>query len=96
MLKSDKNTCTVDRTFARVVWSNGMTAYPGGTEVGDAAVKSYRALITRPNGTIINVRSLAVADLADHSTTAMDDNMHGLCLPKIPLRAVQRLKVHAH
>jgi len=73
-----------------------MTAYPGGTEVGDAAVKSYRALFTRPNGTIINVRPLAVADLADHSTTAMDENMHGLSLSKIPLRAVQRLKVHAH
>ena len=88
MLKDDKNACTVGRTFVRVVWSNGMTAYPGGTEVGDAAVKSYRALFTLPNGKVINVRPLAVADLADHSTTAMDDNMHDLCLPKVPARAV--------
>lgn len=88
MLKDDKNACTVGRTFVRVVWSNGMTAYPGGTEVGDAAVKSYRALFTLPSGKIINVRPLAVADLADHSTTAMDDNMHDLCLPKVPARAV--------
>jgi len=88
MLKDDKNACTVGRTFVRVVWSNGMTAYPGGTEVGDAAVTSYRALFTLPNGKIINVRPLVVADLADHSTTAMDDNMHDLCLPKVPARAV--------
>lgn len=85
MLNGDKNACTVGRTFVRVVWSNGMTAYPGGTEVGDAAVKFYRALFTRPNGTIINVRPLAVADLADHSTTAMDDNMHDACLLRFPL-----------
>lgn len=88
MLKDDKNACSVGRTFVRVVWSNGMTAYPGGTEVGNAAVKSYRALFTLPNGKIINVRPLAVADLADHSTTAMDDNVHDLCLPKVPARAV--------
>ena len=88
MLKDDKNACAVGRTFVRVAWSNGMTAYPGGTEVGDSAVKSYRALFTLPNGKVINVRPLAVADLADHSTTAMDDNMHDLCLPQVPARAV--------
>lgn len=88
MLKGDKNACTVGKTFVRVVWSNGMTAYPGGAEVGDAAVKSYRALFTLPNGKVINVRPLAVADLADHSTNAMDDNMHDLCLPKVPAGAV--------
>lgn len=88
MLKGDKNACTVGKTFVRVAWSNGMTAYPGGTELGDAAVKSYRALFTLPNGKVINVRPLAVADLADHSTTAMDDNMHDLCLPKVPAGAV--------
>ena len=87
MITDDKNACTVGSTFVRVVWSNGMTAYPGGTEVGDAVVKSYRALFTLPNGTIINVRPLAVADLADHSTTPMDDNMHDLCLPKVPTGA---------
>ncbi len=88
MLKGDANACTVGRTFVRVVWSNGMTAYPTGAEVGDAVVKSYRALFTLPNGKVINVRPLAVADLADHSTTAMDDNMHDLCLPKVPAGAL--------
>jgi len=88
MLEGDKNACTVGRTFVRVVWSNGMTAYPGGTEVGEAAINSYRALFKLPNGKVINVRPLAVADLADHSSTAMDDNMHDLCLPKVPARAV--------
>jgi hypothetical protein len=84
MLENDKNACTVGKTFVRVMWSNGMTAYPDGAEVGDAVVKSYRALFTLPNGKVINVRPLAVADLADHSTTPMDDNMHDLCLPKVP------------
>ncbi len=88
MLQGDKNACTVGSTFIRVVWSNGMTGYPGGTEIGEAAVNSYRALFTLPNGKVINVRPLAVADLADHSTTAMDDNMHDLCLPKVPARAI--------
>jgi len=88
ILKDDKNACTVGRTFVCVVWSNRMTAYPGGSEVGDAAVKSYRALFTLPNGKVIHVRPFAVADLADHSTNAMDDNMHDLCLPKVPARAV--------
>lgn len=87
MLEGDKNACTVGRTFVRVVWSNGMTAYPTGAEVGSAVVKSYRALFTLPDGTTINVRPLAVADLADHSTAAMDDNMHDLCLPEVPVRA---------
>lgn len=84
MLENDKNACTVGKTFVRVMWSNGMTAYPDGAEIGDAVVKSYRALFTLPNGNVINARPLAVADLADHSTTPMDDNMHDLCLPKVP------------
>jgi hypothetical protein len=82
-LKGDKNACAVGKTFVRVVWSNGMTAYPTGGEVGEPAVKSYRALFTLPNGKVVNIRPLAVADLADHSTTAMDDNMHDLCLPQV-------------
>jgi hypothetical protein len=64
-----------------------MTAV-GGIEVGAEAVKSYLALFTLPNGKVIKVRPLAVADLADHSTTAMDDNMHDLCLPKVAAGAV--------
>ena len=90
MLNGDTNACTVGQTFVRVTWSNGMTAYPTGAEIGDAAMKSYRALFTLRNGKTINVRPLAVADLADHSTPSMDDNMHDLCLPKVPSGA--RLK----
>jgi hypothetical protein len=88
MMSGDTNACTVGETFVRVAWSNGMTAYPTGLEIGDAVVNSYRALFTLPNGKVINVRPLAVADLADHSTPAMDDNMHDLCLPKVPAGAV--------
>jgi hypothetical protein len=87
LMKDDTNACTVGKNFVRVVWSNGMTAYPTGAELGDAAVKSYNAIFTLPNGTRINVRPLAVADLADHGTPAMDDNMHDLCLPKVPVGA---------
>jgi hypothetical protein len=87
LMKSDTNACTVGQTFVRVVWSNGMTAYPTGAELGDAAVKSYNAIFTLPNGKRIDVRPLAVADLADHATPAMDDNMHDLCLPKVPVGA---------
>ncbi|MDI1290697.1 MAG: hypothetical protein PSX37_12200 [bacterium] len=87
MLENDTNACTVGKTFVRVMWSNGMTAYPDGAEVGAAVVRSYRALFTLPSGKVINVRPLAVADLADHSTTPMDDNMHDLCLPKVPAGA---------
>ena len=87
MLKGDKNACKVGGTFVRVAWSNGMTAV-GGKEVGAAAVKSYLAVFTLPNGKVVKVRPLAVADLADHGTTAMDDNMHDLCLPKVPAGAV--------
>ncbi|MDD2817431.1 MAG: hypothetical protein PHN51_01385 [Candidatus Nanopelagicales bacterium] len=88
LMAGDKNACTVGETFVRVVWSNGMTAYPTGAEIGQAATNSYRALFTLPNKTVINMRPLAVADLADHSTPAMDDNMHDLCLPKVPKGAV--------
>lgn len=88
MMGGDRNACTVGRTFVRVAWSNGMTAYPTGAEIGDPVVRSYRALFALPAGTVLNVRPLAVADLADHSTAAMDDNMHDLCLPAVPTGAV--------
>lgn len=88
MLEGDTNACTVGSTFVRVTWSNGMTAYPTGAEIGDAVVRSYLVVFTLPTGERINVRPLAVADLADHSTDAMDDNMHDLCLPDVPTGAV--------
>ncbi len=43
---------------------------------------------TLPSGKVIRVKPLAVADLADHSKTANDDNMHDLCLPAVPKGAV--------
>ncbi len=88
MLEGDANACTVGSTFVRVAWSNGMTAYPTGAEIGDAVVQSYLVVFTLPSGERIDVRPLAVADLADHSTDAMDDNMQDLCLPDVPTGAV--------
>jgi hypothetical protein len=32
--RRDKNRCEVGTTFVRVMWSNGLTAYPTGEEVG--------------------------------------------------------------
>ena len=52
-------------TFVRVVWSNGLTAFPTGAEVGAAVVASYRAIYTLPSGSILTVPPLAVADLAN-------------------------------
>jgi hypothetical protein len=88
MFEGDANACTVGSTFVRVAWSNGMTAYPTGAEIGDAVVQSYLVVFTLPNGERIEVRPLAVADLADHSTNAMDDNMQDLCLPDVPAGAL--------
>jgi hypothetical protein len=82
--RGDSNRCTVGKTFVRVVWSNGLTAYPTGAEVGAPVVASYRALYKLPNGKIVAVAPLAVADLNDHPTSANADNMHDLCLPRLP------------
>ena len=82
--RGDANRCTVGRTFVRVMWSNGLTAYPTGAEVGAAVVASYRAIYKRPNGRVVRVAPLAVADLNDHATSANADNMHDLCLPRRP------------
>lgn len=38
--RGDANRCTVGRTFVRVMWSNGLTAYPTGAEVGAPVVAS--------------------------------------------------------
>ena len=80
----DTNRCTVGRTFVRVMWSNGLTAYPTGAEVGAPVVASYRAIYKLPNGKVASVAPLDVADLHDHPSSANADNMHDLCLPRPP------------
>ncbi len=66
------------------MWSNGLTAYPTGAEVGAAVTASYRASYKLPTGRIVEVAPRAVADLHDHATSANADNMHDLCLPRPP------------
>lgn len=82
--RGDANRCTVGRTFVRVMWSNGLTAYPTGAEVGAPVVASYRALYELPNGKVVPLAPLDVADLHDHPSSANADNMHDLCLPRLP------------
>jgi hypothetical protein len=80
----DRNRCTAGKTFVRVMWSNGLTAYPTGAEVGAPVVASYRAIYRLPNDRVIAVAPLDVADLHDHPSAANADNMHDLCLPRLP------------
>jgi len=82
--RGDRNRCTIGRTFVRVMWSNGLTAYPTGAEVGAPVVASYRAIYRLPNGKLVPIAPLDVADLHDHPTAANADNMHDLCLPRPP------------
>lgn len=82
--RGDPNRCLVGKTFVRVMWSNGLTAYPTGEEVGAPVAASYRALYTLANHRTIAVAPLEVADLHDHETSFNADNMHDLCLPKVP------------
>lgn len=82
--RGDANRCESGKTFLRVMWSNGLTAYPTGAEVGAPVVASYRAIYKLKNGRIIKLAPVAVADLNDHSSSANADNMHDLCLPPIP------------
>jgi len=82
--RGDANRCTVGKSFVRVMWSNGLTAYPTGAEVGAAVVASYRAIYKWPNGRVVAVAPLDIADLHDHATSANADNMHDLCLPRRP------------
>jgi hypothetical protein len=82
--RGDANRCTVGRTFVRVMWSNGLTAYPTGAEVGGPVVASYRATFELPNGKVVAIAPLDVADLHDHPSSANADNMHDLCLPRPP------------
>ncbi len=82
--RGDPNRCAVGSTFVRVMWSNGLTAYPTGAEVGAAVVASYRAIYEQAGGRPVAVAPLEVADLHDHPTPANADNMHDLCLPRPP------------
>ena len=86
----DRNRCNpgVGATSVRVVWSNGIIAYSDSGEVGevgDAVIASYQAVYRLASGRLKTFAPLAVADLLDHGgTAAMDDNMHDLCLPRVP------------
>lgn len=82
--RGDRNRCTVGKTSVRVMWSNGLTAYPTGTEVGAPVMNSYRAIYRLPNGKTLAIAPLEVADLHDHQSAANADNMHDLCLPRLP------------
>jgi hypothetical protein len=82
--KDDQNRCTTGKVFVRVMWSNGLTAYPTGEEVGSAVVGSYRATYKLKNGKSKTLKPLAVADLHDHASAFNSDNMHDLCLPQPP------------
>jgi hypothetical protein len=82
--RDDPNRCVVGRTFVRVMWSNGLTAYPTSGEVGAAVTASYRALYRLADGKTVAIAPLEVADLHDHETSFNADNMHDLCLPQVP------------
>jgi hypothetical protein len=82
--RGDRNRCLVGTTFVRVMWSNGLTAYPTGEEVGAPVTASYRALYRLPKRKTVAIAPLEVADLHDHESSFNADNMHDLCLPKIP------------
>lgn len=85
--RHDRNRCQVGATFVRVMWSNGLTAYPTGAEVGAAVTASYRALYKLPGGKTTAIAPLEVADLHDHESSFNADNMHDLCLAHVPHRA---------
>lgn len=82
--RRDRNRCTTGKTFVRVMWSNGLTAYPTGEEVGAPVTSSYRALYRLPSGKTVAIAPLEVADLHDHESSFNADNMHDLCLPRVP------------
>lgn len=82
--RGDRNRCQVGKTFVRVMWSNGLTAYPTGEEVGPSVTASYRAIYRLPNRNTVAIAPLEVADLHDHQSSFNADNMHDLCLPQVP------------
>lgn len=95
--KKDQNRCTTGTVFVRVMWSNGLTAYPTGDEVGQAVTDSYRAVFKKKNGKNKQIAPLAVADLHDHSTNANADNMQDLCLASVPDGArLKKIKIGAN
>jgi len=87
LYRGDRNRCAVGSTFVRVMWSNGLTSYPSGEEVGAPVVASYRAVYRRPDGRTVALAPLDVADLHDHASAANADNMHDLCLSRPPAGA---------
>jgi len=88
LLKRDKNRCTVGTASVRVVWSNGMTAYPTGAVLGQPVVDSYRAIFRLPSGQRVVLAPLAVGDINDHGKPFLEDNMQDLCLQDVPRGAV--------
>ena len=48
--RGDRNRCLVGGTFVRVMWSNGLTAYPTGKEVGASGRGLLPALYKLPRG----------------------------------------------
>jgi len=84
LYQGDRNRCTVGHTFVRVMWSNGLTAYPTGEEVGAPVVAAYRAVYRLRSGKRVSIAPLDVADLHDQATSFNADNMHDLCLPRVP------------
>lgn len=82
--RGDANRCKTGKTFVRVMWSNGLTAFPTGDEIGASVVASYRAKYKLPGGKVVAIAPRAVADLNDHPNVANADNMHDLCLPEPP------------
>lgn len=82
--RGDRNRCQIGAVFVRVMWSNGLTAYPTGEEVGAPVTASYRALYELPTGKTVALAPLEVADLHDHETSFNADNMHDLCLSQLP------------
>jgi hypothetical protein len=82
--RRDPNRCMVGTTFVRAMWSNGLTAYPTGEEVGAPVLASYRALYKLRSGNTVAIAPLEVADLYDHESSFNADNMHDLCLAEVP------------
>jgi hypothetical protein len=81
LLANDANRCTLGSTFLRVVWSGGITDYPTANEVGDDVTAAYRVVYSVKGGKPVSAAPLALGDLND------GDNMHDLCLQKLPKNA---------
>jgi len=61
------------RNIVRAVWVGGVTN-PGGEEIDETEMQSYRVTLLQPDGTMVAVTPMAVGDLGDN------DNNHELCL----------------